>query len=151
VSWCIIGAERTLTEEVPAEVDRVREFYVDLNNIKLVHPLVASVCSISRSETVGGYLQSYRVHDRIPLGPFIIRTSYVIRLHVPATGDLITEARQFPLVRLNSIVTFEKIDRGTRVTERIRTQAPRPLAAVTHREAVKAHITMLAGIRRQFE
>jgi hypothetical protein len=48
-------------------------------------------------------------------------------------------------------VSFEAIDGGTRVTERIRIAAPRPLAPVTTREAVKAHIAMLAGIRRHFE
>ena len=34
---------------------------------------------------------------------------------------------------------------------RVRFAAPRPLAGVTIREGVKAHIEMLAGIRRHFE
>jgi hypothetical protein len=38
----------------------------------------------------------------------------------------------------------------TRVTERIRIAAPRLLAPMTTREGVKAHIEMLAGIRRHF-
>jgi hypothetical protein len=151
VSWWIVVAQLTLTEQVPAEPARVREFYVDLHNIKLVHPLVTSVRSISRSETAGGYVQKYRVRDRIPLGPIVVHTSYVAVLHVPVAGDVVTETRQFPSVRLHGKVTFEGIDGGTRVIERIRIQAPRPLAGLTHREAVKAHIAMLAGIRRQFE
>jgi hypothetical protein len=68
VSWWITHAERTLSEEIPAPPDAVRDFYVDLNNIKTVHPLVVSVRAISRGETSDGYQQTYRVRDRIPLG-----------------------------------------------------------------------------------
>jgi hypothetical protein len=62
-----------------------------------------------------------------------------------------TEALQFPRVRLNTRVTFEPIETGTRITEHMRIDAPRFLAAMTVREAVKAHTAMLAGMRRCFE
>jgi hypothetical protein len=151
MSWWTAHAERTLSEQVPAAPDRVRDFYVDLDNIKLVHPLIVSVQAMPRSETPDGYRQSYRVVDRIPLGPFTIQITYQARLHVPADGDVTTEADQSPGVRLRGTVSFEPVDGGTRVTERIRIAAPRPLASMTTREAVKAHIEMLAGIRRHFE
>ena len=139
MGWWIACTERTLTEEVSAEPDQVRAFYVDLNNVKLVHPLVVSVRSIVRRPAAGGYLQVYRVRDRIPLGAFTLSTSYSARLYVPVAGDVIAEARQFPRVRLRSRVTFERVEGGTRVTERIRFDAPRPLATLTVREAMKAH------------
>lgn len=151
MSWWTAHAERTMTEEVPAPPDEVRDFYVDLDNIKVVHPLIVSVVALSRTETPDGYLQSYRVIDRIPLGPFSIRITYRARLHVPAFGDVMTEADQSPGVHLRGTVSFEPAGSGTRVTERIRITAPRPLAAVTIREAVKAHIAILAGIRSHFE
>jgi hypothetical protein len=151
MSWWVAHAERTLTEEVPAPPDEVRAFYVDLDNIKLVHPLIVSVQTLSRSETQEGYLHSYQVVDRIPLGPFTIQITYRARLHVPVHGDVLTEADQSPGVRLRGTVSFEPIPAGTRLTERIRIAAPRPLAGTTTREAVKAHIEMLAGIRRHFE
>ena len=150
MSWWIAHAERTLSEEVPAPPDDVRDFYVDLDNIKLVHPLIVSVQATSRTETPEGYLQSYRVVDRIPLGPFTIRITYRARLHVGTDGEVTTEADQAPGVRLRGTVSFAPIDGGTRITERIRIAAPRPLAPMTTREAVKAHIEMLAGIRRHF-
>jgi hypothetical protein len=150
MSWWIARAERTLSEEVPAPPDDVRDFYVDLDNIKLVHPLIVSVQATSRTETPEGYLQSYRVVDRIPLGPFTIRITYRARLHVRTDGEVTTEADQSPGVRLRGTVSFAPIDGGTRITERIRIAAPRPLAPMTTREAVKAHIEMLAGIRRHF-
>lgn len=143
-------AERTVTEEVPAPRDVVRGFYVDLDNMKLVHPLVVSVLTTARSDTTDGYTQTYRVQDRIPLGWLTLRTRYVARLCVPAVGDVIAEARQFPWVRLQTVVSFDEIDGSTRVVERIRIQAPRPLAAVTVRQAVNAHVAMLANIRRRF-
>ena len=124
---------------------------MDLDNIKLVHPLIVSVETLSRSETPDGFVHSYRVRDRIPLGPFTINITYRARLQVPAAGDVLTEADQSPGVHLRGTVSFEPIAAGTRVTERIRIAAPRLLAPTTTREAVKAHIAMLAGIRRHFE
>jgi hypothetical protein len=151
MSWWVAHTEHTLSEDVPAPPDDVRDFYVDLDNIKLVHPLIVSVQATSRTETPDGYLQGYRVVDRIPLGPFTMRITYRARLHVRAEGDVTTEADQSPGVRLRGTVSFAPCDGGTRVTERIRIAAPRPLAPVTNREAVKAHVEMLAGIRRHFE
>jgi hypothetical protein len=151
MSWWIAHAERTLTEEVPAPPEAVRDFYVDLDNINIVHPLIVSVQTISRTETSDGYLHSYRVVDRIPLGPLTLKITYTARLQVPAHGDVLTEADQFPGVRLRGTVSFEPACRGTRVTERIRFAAPRLLSSVTVREGVKAHVEMLAGIRRHFE
>jgi hypothetical protein len=151
MSWWVAHAERTLSEDVPAPPEQVRDFYVNLDNIKLVHPLIVSVQTMSRTQTPDGYRQSYRVVDRIPLGPFTMQITYQARLHVPTEGDVLTQADQSPGVRLRGTVSFEPIDAGTRVTERIQFAAPRPLAAMTTREAVKAHIEMLAGIRRHFE
>ena len=151
MSWWVTRSERTVSEEIPAPHDEVRDFYVDLDNIKRVHPLVVAVRATHRQRTADGYVQSYRVQDRIPLGPLHLRISYVARLHVPNAGDVTADARQFPRVRLRTKVTFEPIDVGTRVTEHMCIDAPRPLAALTVREAVKAHTAMLAGMRRCFE
>ena len=144
-------AERTVTDEIPAPPDVVRGFYVNLDNIKQVHPLVVAVRATHRRQTADGYVQTYRVKDRIPMGPLRLRISYVARLHVPNAGDVTAEAHQFPRVRLRTTVTFEPTDAGTRVTEHMRIDAPRALAGMTTREAVKAHTAMLAGIRQIFE
>ena len=151
MSWWFAHAERTLSEQVPAAPDRVHDFYVDLDNIKVVHPLIVSVAAGPRVDTPDGYRQGYRVVDRIPLGPLTLRITYRATLHVPAHGDVRTEADQSPGVRLRGTVSFAPAAGGTRLTERIRITAPRPLAPVTTREAVKAHTAMLAGIRRHFE
>jgi hypothetical protein len=129
----------------------VRDFYVDLDNIMTVHPLVVSVQSTARTQTADGYAQTYRVRDRLRLGPITLGIAYTARLRVPVHGDVRTEARQFPRVSLDGVVSFDEEDAGTRITERLRIEAPHPLAAVTVRQAVAAHAEMLAGIRRHFE
>ncbi len=151
MSFWIASSAHTLTDEIPAPPNRVRDFYVDLDNIKVVHPLVVSVQTLSRSQTADGYQQTYRVHDRIPLGPLAIRITYWARVEVPDHGDVLTEARQFPRVRLTGTVNFQPIDAGTLLTERLQIAAPRLLAAMTQREAVNAHVAMLAGIRSHFQ
>jgi hypothetical protein len=151
VSFWIAHAERTISEEIPAPPDVVRDFYVDLDNIKEFHPLVVSVQVLSHSRSEGGYQQTYRVRDRIPLGPLTLPITYWAQVQVPTRGDVITEARQFPRVRLNGVVSFQPTEAGTRLTERLTITAPRLLAATTEREAVDAHVVMLAGIRSHFE
>jgi carbon monoxide dehydrogenase subunit G len=151
VSWWTTHCLRTVSDEVPAPPDEVRDFYVDLDNIKELHPLVVSVHVLAQSRTAVGFQQEYQVRDRIPFGPFAIRISYRARVDVPTGGAVTTEARQFPGVRLNGTVTFEPVGAGTLLTERLSIAAPRLLAAMTEREAVSAHVAMLAGIRRHFE
>ena len=99
-------------------------------------------------------------------GAWIVKsgTTAVIDFATPAdtvefsTQDIYTAAAAqnalagaTPYLRLCSTVAFQPIEAGTRVVERIRIEAPRPLASVTARKAVEAHTVMLAGIRRRFE
>jgi polyketide cyclase/dehydrase/lipid transport protein len=150
-SWWIDSSEHTVVETVPAPPADVRDFYVDLDNILAVHPLVVGVETIAREDTGDGYCQTYRVRDRIPFGPFRLGIAYTASVRVPVDGAVRTEAIQFPQVRLHGVVSFDGTDDGTRVTERLTIEAPRPLATLTVRQAVAAHVEMLAGIRRRFE
>ena len=54
MSFWIADAAETLTEEIPATPDKVRDFYVDLDNIKVVHPLVVSVRDTLSTDTISG-------------------------------------------------------------------------------------------------
>jgi hypothetical protein len=154
-SWWIARSEHSLVQTVPAPPAVVRDFYVDLDNITAVHPLVTAVDTIAREETPGGYSQTYRVRDRVPLGPLQLGIAYTATIRVPSgddpVGDVHTDARQFPQVRLTGVVSFVGIDGGTRLTERLVIEAPRPLASMTVSQAVHAHVDMLAGIARRFE
>ncbi len=145
------SVDRTLSEDIPAAPNQVRDHYVDLSNIADVHPLVVGVETLSRTENGNGYTHIYRVRDRIPLGPVTLPITYTAQLEVPKAGPVITQARQFPRVQLDAVVTFDPIPTGTRLTERIRFRAPWPLLGITVGQAVAAHTEMLAGIRRHFD
>ncbi|BBX25447.1 MULTISPECIES: SRPBCC family protein [Mycolicibacterium] len=141
-------ARRNVSGEVPAPPEQVRAFYVDLDNIPRVHPLVQWVRSTSRVDLADGYQQDYRVRDRIPLGPMGLPITYRARVIVPTAGPVTAHARQFPQVRLDSRVDFVTIVTGTRITEELTIAAPRPLLALTVEQAVAAHTTMLAAIAK---
>ncbi|MFN6545150.1 SRPBCC family protein [Mycolicibacterium nivoides] len=143
-------ARRRVGGEVPAPPEQVRAFYVDLDNISQVHPLVQWVRSTSRVDLADGYRQDYQVRDRIPLGPLALPITYRARLIVPSVGPVTAQARQFPQVRLDSRVDFAATGTGTRITEELTIAAPRPLLAITVKQAVAAHATMLAAIGKLF-
>ncbi|MGV0853453.1 SRPBCC family protein [Mycolicibacterium phlei] len=145
-----VRTECVVADEVGAAPEQVRAFYSDLTNIAAVHPLVVAVHPGPRVPDAAGYRQGYRIVDRITLGPLAIRIRYWVRMTVPDTGDVIAESRQFPRVRLHTAVSFTPTAHGTRITERMSIDAPRPLAAFTVRQAVVAHREMLAGIRERF-
>ena len=145
-----MAVERELDEFVAAPPDVVRCYYVDLDRIAEVHPLVVAVRTVSHRISDDGYEQTYAVKDRVPLGFLTLPITYTATLRVPTRGAVRAQARQFPGVRLDSIVTFDAESGGTRLTERIRISAPPGLRAVTVRQAVAAHTEMLAGIRRHF-
>ena len=119
-------------------------------NLRTLHPLIVAVQRTARTVGPDGHVLTYRVRDRIVLGRIILPVTYRATLHVPAEGDVWTEARQFPKVRLRGRVSFDEVDGGTRLTERLSITAPWPLAGFTARQAVAAHATMLAGIRAHF-
>jgi len=145
-----VAVERELDEFVAAPPDVVRCYYVDLDRIAEVHPLVVAVRTVSHQILDDGYEQTYAVKDRVPLGFLTLPITYTATLRVPTRGAVTAQARQFPGVRLDSIVTFDAESGGTRLPERIRISAPPGLRAVTVRQAVAAHTEMLAGIRRHF-
>ncbi len=63
---------------------------------------------------------------------------------------VVADSRQFPRVRLHTVVSFAPTPLGTLLTERMSIEAPRPPAAVTVRQAVAAHQEMLRGIAARF-
>jgi hypothetical protein len=137
------SSDWTLTEFVPTDPATMRAFYTDLTNLKALHPLILSVREVAPGR--------WRVQERNALGPLGIRTWYSVQLSVDADGDVVGESQAHLGVRVHDVVSFEAVDGGTKVVERLRLVAPLPLIGYAHREAVKAHEKMLAGMRRHFE
>lgn len=139
-----------VVDDIPAPPAQVRAYYVDLKNLAAVHPLIVSVDVISDSVTDGVHETSYRIKDRVPVGFLTLPAIYTAIMQVPVDGPVTSRALQFPGVRLQSRVSFDPVNGGTRLTESIQISAPRPLLGLTVRGAVAAHTEMLAGIRRHF-
>ena len=105
--------QRVVSEQIAASPADVRDFYVDLNNIVELHPLVVDVRLLSKNETADGHEQTYRVKDSVPLsfskslGRLTLPITYTATLTVPDSGPVRTCARQFPRVRLDGVVSFE--------------------------------------------
>jgi hypothetical protein len=150
MSIWVVHTERTVSADIPGSPADVRAFYTDLDNLKAIHPLVVWVRSAQQRVTAGGYAQTYRICDRIRLGPVRIRIRYTTHLTVPRAGDVFADSRQFPGVRLHTVVSFAQTPLGTLLTERMSIEAPRPLASATVRQAVAAHQEMLRGIHARF-
>lgn len=133
---------------VPAPPEVVRAFYVDLDNLTLLHPFLVSVRMVSRN---ANGKRIYRVRENIPIGPVKLPIRFVAELDVPDTGDVVAVSRQFPRVVLRTVTSFDAEGAGTHVVERIRFAAPRPLAGKVVREGCRAHAEMLAAMRRHFQ
>ena len=97
-----------------------------------------------------GYVQTYSIRDRVPVGPVGLPIRYRAALTVPTAGDVVAESFQFPRVRLHTVVSFEEHDGDTLLTERMRICAPRPLLGFTADQAVAAHREMLARMAERF-
>lgn len=151
MGWWIATSEHRLTETVPAAPTVVRDFYTDLGNLKSLHPFLVSVRTLQRTTTAEGYRETYEIRERIPLGPLTLPIKFTAVLEVPDGGPVRSDSRQFPQVRLHSVMAFDAADGATHISEHLLISAPRPLAGITVSDGVSAHIDMLAGIRRHFE
>jgi ligand-binding SRPBCC domain-containing protein len=151
MSRWIAQTEHVVSERIPAPPERVRAFYIDLANLKSLHPFLVSVQPDGRQSSESGYVQHYRVHERIPLGPVRLPIHFRARLSVPFSGDVVTDSWQFPRIRLHTVVSFHPDGDSTMLTERIGFSAPRPLARITVTEGLVAHRAMLAGIAAHFD
>lgn len=143
MSWWRASSDWTLTEFVPTDPATMRAFYTDLTNLTTAHPLILTVREVAPGQ--------WRVQERNNLGPLSFRTWYSVKLDVGPDGDVVGESHAHLGVRLHDVVSFEAVDGGTKVVERVRIVAPRPLIGYAHREALKAHEEMLAAMRRHFE
>jgi hypothetical protein len=134
---------RSVSAVVPAAPEVVREFYVDLDNLARVHPLVVAVESVDSPRGA----REYRVTDRVRLGPVRLRIHYAVTMTARdgALGGPAVPARapaHVGVVRGGGVETV--------LTEDMRIEAPRPLLGLTVRRAVAAHREMLAGVAAHF-
>jgi hypothetical protein len=150
------GAERRpdFVDEVVIRVDRarLRDFLVDLRNHAPLHPLIESIDEIEPSREWPG-ARSYRVVDRIPVGPFTLKATYVATLEPVSEREVHGHARQSPGVRLDTIYTLTKTGdaRATRLEERVFVSAPLGLKRFVVGQARRSHATTLRRMKALLE
>ena len=92
----------------------------------------------------------HRVVDRIPLGPFKLKTVYVAALE-PRGDEVRGHAWQSPGVRLHTRYEVAGVADGTRLVERCFVDAPRGLRSFVVSQAHKAHDETLDGLKALLE
>ena len=143
-----------LEQDYDAPPARLRDFLADLRNLSPLHPLIESIEELpARSDRP--HAQFYRVVDRIPMGPFRMRTEYVAALEVISESEVHGDAWQRPGVRLHTVYELHSAGDtrqgmgtgGTHLVERVEITAPWGLARFVVSQARAAHAEMLAGMR----
>jgi hypothetical protein len=112
------------TVEICVERARLYDFLCDLQNYRPLHPLIESIEEISPSDEMPN-ARRYRVVDRIPVGPFRLRTVYTAALEPVTANEVHGHAWQIPGIRVHTIYELEDVASGTRLVERVSIEAPR--------------------------
>ncbi len=134
--------------EVPLPV--LQAFLVDLHRTVPLHPFIVSIQDLPPSEELPN-ARRYRVVDRIPLGPFKWKTVYIAALDPVADNEVHGHAWRSPGVRLLTVFSLEKTERGTRLTQRCSVSAHRLLRGFVVAQARKAHAKTLEEMKELLE
>jgi hypothetical protein len=133
---------------VDIQVGRARlyDFLCDLQNYRPLHPLIESIEEIAPSEEMPR-ARRYRVVDRIPVGPFRIRTVYTAVLEPVTENEIHGHAWQVPGIRIHTVYELEEVALGMRLSERVSIKAPRLLHRFVVREARRSHRETLTKMK----
>lgn len=145
-------ASFALTTLIAAPPERVKNLIATIPDLGKYHPMIIGVKEIAADTSATGQPRSrYRVTDRMRVGPFRTRFTYLATVIDASTTQLVTEAFQSPGVHLSMIYDFLAEGDQTRVEERCQIDAPRLLRGTVLRQAKAAHTTMMAEIKRYLE
>jgi len=136
--------------EIRVPQARLHAFLCDLHNYVPLHPLIESIEEIPPMDALPG-ARRYRVVDRIPLGPFRLRTVYTAALESVTTDEVHGHAWQSPGIRLQTIYALESTESGTRLVERVSIEAPLILRRFVVRQARQSHKETLAKMKAWLE
>ena len=128
----------------------MRDFLCDLRGYVPLHPFIESIEALPAMDALPG-ATVHRVVDRIPLGPFRLKTVYVAALEPRGDSEVRGHAWQSPKVRLHTRYGLAEVEGGTRVAERCFVDAPRLLRPFVVSQARKAHDETLDGLKALLE
>ena len=145
-------SEPAFTHEIEIGVPpaTVHAFLCDLHNYVELHPLIESIRELPPTGARPD-AHRFRVVDRIPFGPFRLRTTYTAELAPIGEREVHGRAWQTPGVRLHSIYRLEDASSGTRVLEEVSIEAPWGLRGFVVRRAREAHCVTLQRTKAHLE
>ena len=137
--------------EIDVECAALHAFLCDLENYEPLHPLIESIEEIDpRSDLPGA--RRWRVVDRIPVGPFRMRTAYVAALEPVSDTEIRGHAWQSPGVRLRTVYSLSELaGGGTRLEERAFVRAPWGMRRFVVGQACASHATTLQRMKELLE
>ena len=125
-------------------------FLCDLRGYVPLHPFIESIHDLPEMDALPGAMV-HRVVDRIPLGPFKLKTVYVAALEPRGDDEVRGHAWQSPGVRLHTRYGLADVVSGTRLVERCFVDAPWWLRPFVVSQARKAHAETLDGLKALLE
>ena len=139
-----------MTLEIRAELAEVHDLLADLDQLRVLHPLIETIRELPSTEERPD-ARRYSVVDRLWLGPLRLRTEYVAELRVISETEVEGRAWQKPAIQLHTTYYLTASAMGTRLTETTEIRAPWLLRGVVRRQAEKAHHGMLENLRSHLE
>jgi hypothetical protein len=112
--------------------------------------LIESIEEISPTDELPG-ARRYRVVDRIPLGPFRLRTVYTAALESVTASEVRGHAWQSLGIQLQTVYELKATESGTRLVERVSINAPRILRRFVVSQASRSHKETLAKMKALLE
>lgn len=137
---------------IGAAPDVVLAHLASFEHHDVIHPMIVAVRELKPEATPEGRTRRrYSITDRMRLGPFRLRFTYLAIMQVGDDGDLVSDAFQFPRVHLHNVTSCRPEGAGTWMRERVMVEAPRPLLRFVVRQARNAHCEMLANLKALLE
>lgn len=124
--------------EIRIALPELHAFLCDLHRYVPLHPFIESIEELPPIEALPK-AQRYRVVDRIPLGPFKLKTVYTAALDPASPTEVRGYAWQAPSIRLLTAYALEPTEEGTRLVERCWVDARGPMRFFVVAQARKAH------------
>lgn len=152
-----LSVDRTPDFELDVAIDVapevLRAFLVDLHRYVPLHPFIESIQDLPVDASIPE-ARRYRVVDRIPMGPFKLKTVYVAALEPVSALEVHGHAWQSPGIRLRTVYSIEAPTRRgepTRLVERCHVDAGRLMRGYVVRQARSAHRETLDGMKHLLE
>ncbi len=133
---------------VPPEA--LHAFLCDLHRYVPLHPFIESIQDLPPREDLPN-ARRYRVIDRIPVGPFKLKTVYTAALDPVSENEVHGHAWQSPGIRLVTVYSLAEVEAGTRLVERCSVRAARWLRPFVVAQARKAHAKTLDELKALLE